>query len=125
MASKTHYNESWWKSPGVHVVAGSFVTAGGAGPTVLTGAGWSVAYAATGVYTVTLADKYPGLIALDVSLTDTSGAAGTGRAFATGTDVAAAGTLTIQTQSSAGTAAALTGPIVNFVAVLRNTTATK
>lgn len=50
------------------IIAGSFAPAGSNAPTTVEGVGFSVAYTSTGLFTVTFADRYPGLIAAVATL---------------------------------------------------------
>jgi hypothetical protein len=53
----------------VKIIAGSFsIAASGGAATKLQGRGWSVAKSASGVYTITLEDKYTALVAANVSV---------------------------------------------------------
>jgi len=123
MASLTHYHDAQWKSPGVAVISGTFDCNNTSAPSVTTGAGFTVAAPSTGVYTVTLAEKYPALISCVVSLQQAAG--GNDDAKLTGHSVASGPTLTIETQSADGTAANLAAGYVHFIALLRNTSVTK
>ena len=49
-------------------IEGSFAVDGSGDPTTIKGTGFSVAHTTTGVYTVTLSDKYQALIAAHASL---------------------------------------------------------
>ncbi len=95
-------------------VVGSFVTAGAAAPTVITGKGFTVsAPTAGGVYSITLDRAYGGLQA---ALVDLGGGASNAGAKV-GTYTAATGILTLVTEGATrGTGAQLTGPVVHFIA---------
>lgn len=115
VAPGTLYRDLRVKSPNHVLIAGSFTTAGGSAPSVTTGAGFTVgAPTAGGVYTVTLTGGYTAVTACVASLEQAAG--GSGRCVVNST---AAGSVDIETQSSAGTGAQLTGPIVHFVVLVR------
>ena len=108
-----------WRNPRAYKYSGSFVTAGTADPTVLKGKGFTVARTETGELTVTLDRAFKTLVSLTVTLEDVSNS--TARAFpllssgAVG-DFDTPASFKIITQTSAGSAADLTGPIVHFSA---------
>jgi hypothetical protein len=101
---------------------GSFTTADTAAPTVVKGEGFTVSAPSTGVYTVTFDRRFYDCIAKVASIDGATGhtqkAEITAHAAAPSTTNA---TITIETQSSAGTAANLTGPIVSFIVVWSET----
>jgi hypothetical protein len=92
-------------------VVGSFVTAGASAPSVIKGKGFTVSAPSTGVYTITLDRKYPGL----ESAVATLGGGAVAADVRIGTYNPATGVITIVTEGATrGTAANLTGPVVNF-----------
>lgn len=109
------FYEPLHRTPGVRRYSGSFTTAGSSAPSVIYGEGFTVSAPSTGVYTVTIDQRFTACIAKGA---DIDGAAGNDdevriTAHTLGTATANA-TLTIETQSADGTAANLTGPIVSF-----------
>lgn len=97
-------------------ISGNFTTAGAANPTVKSSGPWSVAHTATGQYTVTLTEPVAEFLAGDVGLWAATANANNARIVLTpaiGTSAVPA-SFVIETQSTAGTAADLTGPIVSF-----------
>lgn len=104
--------------PNAKIIAGSFTTAGSSDPSVTTGKGFTVAHSATGTYTITLDDKYPGLLAATATLQSSSSSDSVVQLG--DIDVTSAKTLVVRTLT-AGSDADLTGPIVHFNLVLRNT----
>lgn len=93
-------------------LCGSFVTAGAAAPSTVTGKGFTVSAPSTGEYSITVDRAYGGLQAAVVSLG--GGAANAG--VKVGTYTASTGVLTVVTEGATrGTAANLTGPVVHFV----------
>lgn len=123
MAGKAGYPLGGVASPGIYVVPFSFVTAGASAPSVVRGAKVSVGTPSTGVYTVTLTDKFVAIVSAQISLAE-QGTGSNDAAYIDEIDVDA-GTITIVTQSAAGTDANLTGPEVHVVLYCRNTTVTK
>jgi hypothetical protein len=110
------------KTPGIHIVAGSFTTAGASAPSVVLGAGFTVSAPTAGKYTVTLTDgPFAQLIGRSVDIHD-GGANSTVTAH-TGSFTTSA--VEIFTQSAPGTDANLTGPVVSFIFLMRNTGASK
>jgi len=127
MSRRTYYPESLHKSPGVHRVSGTFVTAGAStDPTTVYGAGFTVAYTSTGVYTVTsTGDFFPGYIAFGCDLMGSTGSNDVALFTSITTTTATGWTATIETQSAAGTAANLPGSTVSFWIEFRGTNVTK
>lgn len=128
-APPVYKNAGTFATPGRHTVEGSFTTKDGDAPTVVTGAGFTVGAPATAVYTVTGTPSGTGKFAACIRAhaqlrTDVSNSSQRCyvRAVTTSTDP---WTATIVTQSSAGTAATLSGPIIDFEFVFRNTEALK
>tara|TARA_R110000803_G_C11933295_1_gene315688 strand:- start:21 stop:383 length:363 start_codon:yes stop_codon:yes gene_type:complete len=107
--------------PNLKVIAGSFVTDGTNDPSSLTGKGFTVTHTATGKFTVTLGDKFPGLLSA-ISNVESS-TAGDHMSQLGDIDVSSAKTIVIHTLT-AGTAANLTGQKVHFCLFLRNTSIT-
>jgi hypothetical protein len=95
-------------------LSGSFVTAGAAAPTVIEGAGFTVSAPVTGVYSITVDRKYPGVKCCIPHLGTTDGSA-TNDEVHYGGYTAATGVFILTTESAAGTAADLTGPVVHFI----------
>lgn len=108
---------SLFRTPKRSVLEGQFTTAGAAAATSPKGAGWSVRRTGTGTYVVTFERQYKELAAAHVTLQQATGGNDCALlvTYSAGTASAPA-TLTIETQSSAGTAADLTGPVVHFTA---------
>jgi hypothetical protein len=96
-------------------VFGSFVTNGASAPTAIEGSGFTVSAPSTGVYDITLDRKYPGMIICIPHLATDDGTATNDEVHQGGYDPTT-GVLQLVTESAAGTAADLTGPIVNFIA---------
>jgi hypothetical protein len=101
----------------LHLYVGSFTTNGDAAATNAKGAGFSVHHHDTGLYLVTLDRAWGEIVSIDVNLGQA--AAGNDAAFyvpstVTPGDIRTSASFDIQTQSSDGTAADITGPVVNF-----------
>ena len=124
MARKTEYSMQSHESPGVHRVSGSFTTAGASAPSTTTGAGFTVSAPSTGVYTITGRGTFPGYISFGANLLGSTGS-NDDVLFTAIAPTTNPWTATIETQSSAGTAANLTGPVVGFWIEFRNTNSTK
>lgn len=103
------------RTPGVQVVSGRFQTAGASAPTVIRGEGFTVSAPSTGVYTVTLDKQYTEHLYADAHLDEATG--GSSDVKVTAVDPVA-GTITLETQTTIGTAGDLTGPFVMFTAHL-------
>lgn len=74
MAARSSFSSQHILSPGVHRVVGRCVGAAAANPTGLKGNGIaSIAYVSTGKYTITLSDKWAGLVTADFSVIDSTG----------------------------------------------------
>lgn len=120
------YEDSRSPTPGQVRIVGSFTTKDGDAPTVITGAGFTVSAPATAVYTVTgRGGKFAGVVFRNAQLSEdvsNSSKRCYVRSVSATTDP---WTATIVTQSSAGTAATLSGPIVNFEIIFKDTSATK
>lgn len=117
MPLRNTFPDQGQKTGGLAFLRGAFVVNGGSAPTDANvfGEGFSVSAPSTGVYTVTLTDglqKYAFAHAWLSELASNS----TARAFVgTKATLLTAGTFTIVTQSSAGTAANLSsGEVVEF-----------
>lgn len=93
---------------------GSFTTNGASAPTVVGGKGFTVSAPSTGVYTITFDRKYPGMVCCLADLATADGTATNDEVHAGGY-TASTGVLLLTTESAAGTAADLTGPVVNFL----------
>lgn len=107
--------------PNAKIVAGNFTLASGSDPTSVTGKGYSVARTASGKYTVTLDDKYPGI--LSATATVASSTVSDSVAQIGDIDVSSAKTVVIHVQR-AGSASENAGEVVHFCLVLRNTSIT-
>lgn len=102
-------------------ISGRFTSAGAASPTVKSSGPWSVVRSAAGQYTVTLTEPVAEILAGDAALWTATANANVAKILLTpsiGTSAVPA-SFVIETQSVAGTAADLTGPIVCFDIVLR------
>lgn len=112
-------------------MSGKFTTAGAAAPTVYSTGPWTITYTATGTYLVTFAETFNELLYAVAHLSDAT--ASTKRCFvlsASTTPTAGASpntpaSFSIETQSIAGTAADLTGPVVHFDCAFRKGKLTK
>jgi len=106
----------------VKIVAGSFAPDTANAPTTVRGRGFTVARTSTGLFTVTLADTYPLLIAGDVSLQLAAGADLIVQLGAI--DVASAKTVQIRvwdiSDGAVADIAANANNRINFVLVLKN-----
>ncbi len=132
---KTSYRGRNFVRPGCTVIEGSFTTKDGDVPTVVDGVtattagvgdGYTVSAPATAVYTITgRAGKFQSCVYAEAHLSeDVSNSSK--RAYVRAVNVSTdPWTATIVTQSSAGTAATLSSPIVHFTFVLRHTAARK
>ena len=113
-------------NPHVKIIAGTFKPNGSSAidNTVNKGAGWTVARSDTGKFTVTLDDKYPGLLSGQVSLQHNG--AGDKKVHWGAIDIAAK-TLVIWaiTGTSAADLAAHAQNHIHFTLILRNTDMTK
>ena len=114
-------------NPHVKIIAGTFKPNGSSAidNTVNAGAGWTVAYTATGKYTITLDDKYPGLLSAQCSLQHNG--AGDKKVHWGVIDVSSAKTLVIFNIAGASAAdlAAHQYNLIHFTLILRNTDMTK
>lgn len=112
---------SLFRTPKRFEVEGSFTLAGAAAATSPKGAGWSVRRTAAGTFVVTLDQQFKQLVACHVSLQQATGGNDDAYlvSFTNGTASAPA-TLTIETQSSAGTKADLAAGTVHFTAKFTN-----
>lgn len=63
----TTYPSKGWLTPGILLIAGSFLQNASANPIVLIGTGFTVAYVSAGKYTVTLSKTYHRCIAVLVT----------------------------------------------------------
>lgn len=115
------------KTPGLHLLVGSFETDGTNAPSVIKGAGFTVGAPNSGVYTITLADGKArhaiglGPPGLEDSTTNANDTVRWGDLDA----IPTAGTFTIITASAAGTDANLDGPVVHFAMLISNTPVNK
>ena len=100
-------------------ICGNFTTAAAANPSVFSSGPFSVARTAAGTYVVTFKESYNEFLSGDCQLLDATGSS-KGCYIRSGASAPNPGTasqnatITIETQSVAGTAADLTGPIVSF-----------
>lgn len=110
-----------FRTPKRFVYEGSFTLNGAAAATSPKGTGWSVRRTAQGTYVVTFDQSFKQLVSAHVSLAQATGANDVANAvtFSNGSSTANA-TLTIETQSSAGTNADLAAGTVHFTAVFTN-----
>lgn len=102
-------------------LSGRFTTAGAAAPTVKSSGPFSVSAPSTGQYTITLTEPIAEYLSLDCGLWTVTANANTVRVILTpniGTSAVPASFI-LETQSAAGTAANLTGPIVTFDVTFR------
>lgn len=99
-------------------LSGNFTTAGAANPSVRSSGPWSVVHSGTGQYTVSLTEPVGEYLAGDAGLWTAAGNANVVKILSTslalGSSALVPGSFIIETQSVAGTAADLTGPIVSF-----------
>ena len=114
-------------NPHVKIVCGSFKPNGTSAVVAAdnTGAGWTVARGGVGIFTVTLGDKYPGVLSATCSVA-LNAVADTKVQFGA-IDVASAKTVVINvvTTASAADIAAHANNRIHFCLVLRNTDMTK
>ena len=114
-------------NPHVKIVCGSFKPNGSSAVdnTANTGTGWTVARGGTGIFTVTLGDKYPGILSATCSLA--LNAVADSKVQFGAIDVASAKTLVINviTTASAADIAANANNRIHFTLILRNTDLTK
>lgn len=74
MASRSSIASSFCLSPSIHRIVGRCVGAAAANPTGLKGNGIaSIAYVSTGKYTITLQDKWAGLVSASFTVIDSTG----------------------------------------------------
>lgn len=74
MAARSSFSSQHILSPDIHRVVGRCVGAAAANPTGLKGNGIaSIAYVSTGKYTITLSDKWAGLVIANFSVIDSTG----------------------------------------------------
>jgi hypothetical protein len=108
---------------GVVIIAGSFAPDTANAPTTVRGDGFSVVRTSTGLFTITLQDKYSELVSAQCSL---QLAAGDDKIVQVGaTDVTSAKTIQIRVWDISGAAvadiAANANNRINFVLILKNT----
>lgn len=114
------------EAPGWRLIAGKFTTDGANAPSAYELPGMTIAAPSTGVYTITLTHGIrAGFIAVGISLEDSTGNANDTVRWGDLDAIVTAGTFTIITASSAGTDANLTGPVVHFALLVRDTSLTK
>jgi hypothetical protein len=124
MTLRLNYSDGMDGTPGAIRVCGNFTTAGAAQPTVFSSGPFTVARTATGVFVVTFKEQFTEFLFGEAKLMDATGSAKTcyirsgANAPSVGTASANA-TITIETQSVAGTVGDLTGPIVCFNVIWR------
>jgi hypothetical protein len=103
-------------------VSGNFTTAGGVTPTVKSSGPFSVTRTGAGTLVVTLTEPCVEFLSIDASLLGVSGNTQFAKVLSTGQSVGNSSTpasFTIETQSVAGTAGDLTGPIISFYVAYR------
>lgn len=108
-------------------ITGRFTTAGSSAPTVKSTGPWSIAAPSTGVYTLTFNEIFTEVLGVQMHLSDATGSSK--RVIATswsaGSSPNTSATLVFETQSTVGTAANLTGPVVHFDIAFRKGSLTK
>jgi hypothetical protein len=101
-------------------ICGNFTTAGAAAPTVFSNGPFAVTKVGTGLYRVTFKEQFTEFLSGDTQMLDATASAKTCYIRNDTTHAPNVGTantnayIEIETQSTAGTAADLTGPIVSF-----------
>lgn len=120
MGQRLNYSAATEGTPGTIHLCGTFTTAGAAAPTVFSSGPFAVTKVGTGLYRVTFKENFNEFLSGDAQLLDATASSktcflrnDTTHAPNIGSNVANA-YIEIETQSTAGTAADLTGPIVSF-----------
>lgn len=115
MPARSFYPNQWNRQAGVHRMSGRFVTNETANPTAITGAGYTIAYSATGVLTLTMDQKFSDYITAHAQIIDNT-ADSSERLYIKSISANPGGTsnasMVLQGQSGAGTAAALETTVV-------------
>lgn len=114
-----------FSTPKAYEIEGSFTCAGAAAATSPKGRGYTVRRTGTGTYVVTFTRNFKAVVHVAANLLQATG--GNDAAFAVSYTLGTAttpATLTIETQSSAGTAANLAAGEVHFRAVFTDATLT-
>jgi hypothetical protein len=112
---KALYSESYYKNPARQVYEGSFETDDTGAPINVVGAGFSVGAPSTGVYTVTLTDgPFARVITAEAWLEEDLSSSAKRVQIMSAQTLLTTKAFTLVTQSTAGTAANLNGPRVNF-----------
>ena len=119
MSARLDYPAAVEGTPGTVHVCGNFTTAGAASPTVFSSGPFSVARTGSGTYVVTFKENFNEFLSGDCRILDATGSTKVAyiRSGAsapnpgTGTTNAS---ITIETQTVAGTIGDLTGPIISF-----------
>jgi hypothetical protein len=101
-------------------VSGNFTTAGTSAPSVFSSGPFTVTRSGVGTLVVTLQENAVEFLAVHIGLEDAT--ASSKRAYVVSKSVGSASagaSVTIETQSAAGTKADLTNPVVHFVIIYR------
>jgi hypothetical protein len=126
MANKIFY-DAQAVNPEVKILAGSFLPNGSSAIVNAsnTGAGFTVAYTGTGIYTITLTDSYPGLLSATATLA--LNAVADAKVQLGAIDVTTAKTIVINniTGTSAADIASNANNRIHFCLILRNTSLLK
>lgn len=103
----------------IKIICGSFsIAASGGAATKVLGRGWSAAKTATGVYTITLEDSYPALIACNATVQAATAVALVAQIKSH--DVVTAKTIVIDLNSGATPTEPSAVTVIHFAAFLRN-----
>ena len=126
MAAPLWFPVAQWRTANLFAIPGRFTTAATAAPTAVTGAGFSVAYAATGIFNVTFDTNHNTLIAIPWGFMTpaTSEFRATLTAFSAGSDgvnATAQFSISLLAASAYTADATNTGDTVHFCALFRNT----
>lgn len=125
MSPTTGYDNALYKAAGVFIFAGKFTTADTAAPTTYTCPGVTISAPTAGQYTLTLAGRHMRVLCALAKIAGATGSNDDVVWIEASDAVASAGTCILETQSSAGTAANLNGPVVHFLIVCQDTSATR
>jgi len=119
MASR-NFNPLQALNPEVKIIAGSFsIAASGGAATKVSGLGYSVAKSNTGVYTITLADKYSSMVSAVATVQ--AATAVDLVAQVKSIDVNSAGTVVLNINAGATPTEPAAVTVVNFMFALQNT----
>lgn len=120
---RENYGPSLEGVAGTVTMSGRFTTAAAANPAVFSTGPWAIVHSATGQYTVTFTELFNEVLFVDVQLGAATASAQRALEISASSSPGASpktpASILIETQSTAGTAADLTGPVVNFTVKFR------